>query len=260
LRRCIAVAILIGTLASGACWSGGNGRGRAGEGLGEITVFAASSLTESFTELGAMLEDERPGTTVTFNFASSSDLAVQITEGAPVDVFASADTVQMDVVTDEGLVSDPIEFATNRLIVLTPADNPAGIESVDDLTDPGVKVVLAAPEVPVGNYAREGLDRLGVLEEVEANVVSNEEDVKAVVTKVALGEADAGIAYVTDVTDDVEGDVTAIEFPEEAEVVATYPIAVLSEPANSDGARTFFDLVTSDEGAGVLERYGFGAP
>jgi molybdate transport system substrate-binding protein len=166
----------------------------------------------------------------------------------------------MEVVTDEGLTSDPIDFATNRLVVLTPADNPAGIESVDDLARPGVKVVLAAPEVPVGNYARAGLDRLGLLADVETNVVSNEEDVKAVVTKVALGEADGGIAYVTDVTDDVEGDVSPIEFPDEAEVVARYPIAVVSEPANPDGAQAFLDLVTSDEGSRVLERFGFGAP
>ena len=256
MRRAVATAVL--TLLLPACGTDEAGDGNGG--LGEITVFAASSLTESFTELGAMLEDQQPGTSVTFNFASSSDLAVQITEGAPIDVFASADTVQMDVVTDEGLTSDPIDFATNRLVVLTPADNPAGIESVDDLARPGVKVVLAAPEVPVGNYARAGLDRLGLLADVETNVVSNEEDVKAVVTKVALGEADGGIAYVTDVTDDVEGDVSPIEFPDEAEVVARYPIAVVSEPANPDGAQAFLDLVTSDEGSSVLERFGFGAP
>jgi molybdate transport system substrate-binding protein len=247
MRLTIAVlAVLV--LAPGAC----------GPGEDEVTVFAASSLTEAFTELGTMLEEARPGTSVAFNFTSSSDLAVQITQGAPADVFASADTAQMDVVAD--VADEPIEFATNRLVVITPADDPAGIARVEDLANTGVKVVLAAPEVPAGNYAREGLDRLGLLQEVEANVVSNEEDVKAVVTKVALGEADAGIAYVTDVTEDVEEDLRAIEFPEEAPVLATYPITVLSEARALDGARAFVDLVTSPEGARVLERYGFGTP
>lgn len=247
MRRALA---LFAALALGGCGSGDD----------VVTVFAASSLTEAFTELGTMLEARRPGTTVAFNFASSSDLAVQIAEGAPADVFASADAAPMDVVVGEGLAEDPVEFATNRVIVLIPAGNPAGIVSVEDLADPGVEVVLAATEVPAGGYAREGLDRLGLLREVEGNVVSNEEDVKAVVTKVALGEADAGIAYVTDVTEAVEEDVRAIEFPEQARVLATYPISVLSGAPAPDGARAFVDLVTSPEGQGVMDRYGFGTP
>ena len=256
MRRPIAVLALL-PLALNAC---GSEAGEGPRGPGEITVFAASSLTEAFTDLGTRLEEGRPGTTVVFNFASSSELAVQITEGAPADVFASADTTQMDVVAGEDLADDPVAFATNRVIVLTPADDPAGIGSVKDLAKPGVKVVLAAPEVPAGNYARQALDRLGLLQQVEANVVSNEEDVKAVVTKVALGEADAGIAYVTDVTEDVEEDVRAIEFPEEARVLATYPITVLSQAGTPEGARAFVALVTSAQGAHVLERYGFGTP
>jgi molybdate transport system substrate-binding protein len=263
VRRSIIAVAALATLwpGLGACGSGESSAGGSEDGgLGEVTVFAASSLTASFTELGTMLEGEHPDTKVTFNFASSSDLAVQITEGAPADIFAPADTVQMDVVAGEDLADDPVEFATNRVIVLTPADNPAGIESVEDLARPGIKVVLAAPEVPAGDYARESLDRLGLLQAVEANVVSNEEDVKSVVTKVALGEADAGIAYVTDVTEDVEEDLRAFEFPDEARVVATYPITVLSAAPNPAGAQAFFDLVTSEEGASVLERHGFGAP
>lgn len=229
-------------------------------GLGEITVFAASSLTESFTQLGEVLEARRPGTTVTFNFASSSELAVQIIEGAPADVYASADPVQMQVVKEEGLAEDPVIFVTNRLVVITPADNPAGIEGIGDLADAGVKVVLAAPEVPAGSYAHQGLRRLGLLDEVEENVVSDEEDVKAVVTKIALGEADAGIAYVTDVTDEVRDQVRAIEFPAGAQIVATYPITVISQAPNSGGARAFFDLVTSEEGTRILRSHGFSIP
>jgi molybdate transport system substrate-binding protein len=229
-------------------------------GSGEVTVFAASSLTESFTELGSLLEEREPGTTVTLNFASSSDLAVQIVEGAPADVFASADGAQMDLVADEDLVARRADFATNRIVIVTPADDPAGIDGPGDLAEPGVKLLLAAPRVPAGSYAREALDRLGILDAVEANVVSNEEDVKAVVNKVALGEADAGIVYVTDVTGEVEDRLGVIDLPPEADLEATYPIAILSTAADDHAARSFFDLVTSPEGKRILTAHGFGSP
>ena len=223
-------------------------------------VFAASSLTEAFTELGAMLEAENADAKVTFNFASSSDLALQINEGAPADAFASADPVQMKVVEDEGLAENPVVFATNTLVVLVPSENPTGIQGPEDLARPGVKLVLAAPEVPAGNYARQAFEALGIADEVEANVVSNEDDVKAVVTKVSLGEADAGVTYVTDATAELSGKVEAIEFPADAAVTATYPIAALSDAPNAEGAEAFYDLVLSDEGQGVLAAYGFGPP
>jgi molybdate transport system substrate-binding protein len=239
---------------------GGGDQGGEDEGLGDITVFAASSLTEAFTELGAMLEEENADTKVTFNFASSSDLALQINEGAPADAFASADPVRMKVVEDEGLSEDPVVFATNKLVVLVPADNPAGIQGPEDLAKPGVKLVLAAPEVPAGNYARQAFEALGIADKVEANVVSNEDDVKAVVTKVSLGEADAGVTYVTDATAELSGKVEANEFPSDADVTATYSIATLKDAPNAEGAEAFYDLVLSEDGQGVLAAYGFGPP
>ena len=235
--------------------------GRPGEGtVGEVTVFAASSLTEAFRDLGEVLEARRRGATVRFNFASSSDLGVQIQEGAPADVFASADRQQMKLVTDAGLAAEPTIFATNRLVIIVPDANPAAIHGPGDLADPGIKLVLAAPQVPAGNYARQALSNLGVGREAEANVVSNERDVKAVVTKVALGEADAGIAYATDVTADVAGSVESLALPAEADVVARYPIAPLSDAPNREGAKAFVELVTSRAGRRVLSEHGFGLP
>jgi len=240
--------------------AGGGGEQESGGSLGDITVFAAASLTEAFTELGELMEDEQPGTEITFNFASSSDLALQIGEGAPADVFASANPVQMEVVEDEDLAEEPVVFVTNKLVILIPSDNPAGIEGPESLTEPGVKLVLAAPEVPAGNYARQAFEALGFVEETEANVVSNEDDVKAVVAKVSLGEADAGVTYITDATAELEGEVEAMEFPTDADATATYPITTLSDAPNPEGADAFYDLVLSDEGQEVLTSYGFGPP
>lgn len=238
----------------------GAGRGGGGNVQADLVVYAASSLTEAFGAIGAEYEEEHPGSTVKFSFESSSTLAGQIVEGAPADVFASADTVQMGVVEDEGLVPDPVPFVTNRLVVITPADNPRRIETVEDLGEEGVKLVLGGPEVPVGAYARALFRRLGVLGPAEANVVSNEEDVKAVVSKVRLGEADAGVVYRTDVTSEVAGELQVIEIPRNASPLAVYPIAVLSDARNPGGARDFVDLVTSGEGARILAVYGFGRP
>jgi molybdate transport system substrate-binding protein len=256
------LALVALTLAAVSCAPAGGPTGsRAGAASSEeITVFAASSLTEAFRELAPILERQRPGTTVRFNLASSSQLAVQIAEGAPADVFASADPLQMDVVEDAGLVDEPVVFARNRLVVLVPRDNPAAIASPMDLGDPGVKLVLAAPEVPAGNYARRALADLGVGAEAEANVVSNEEDVKAVVAKVALGEADAGIGYATDVTGEVEQSIRVLRFPERADVVASYVLAPLSSAPSARGAAAFVELVTGTQGRRVLKEHGFGLP
>lgn len=260
-RRTLVAAAALALAALSCTPTGGFDGMRAGAGSpAELTVFAASSLTEAFDELGTMLEGRRPGATVRFNLASSSQLAVQIVEGAPADVFASADPLQMNVVADAGLVDEPAVFATNRLVVLVPRDNPAGITGPADLGDAGVKLVLAAPEVPAGNYARRALGKLGVRDEAEANVVSNEEDVKAVVAKVSLGEADAGIAYATDVTDDLEQSVRALPFPERAGVLARYLIAPLSDAPNAPGAEAFVELVTGAQGRRVLQEHGFGLP
>lgn len=231
-----------------------------GGGESSLAVYAASSLTEAFGDIGAIYEDEHQGSAVRFSFESSSTLASQIVEGAPADVFASADSVQMSVVEDEGLAEDPVPFATNRLVVITPRDNPEDIETPEDVAREGVKLVLGAPEVPVGAYAREMFGRLGLREEAEVNVVSNEEDVKAVVSKVALGEADAGVVYRTDLTSEVEDDLLVVEIPKGASPKAMYPIATLSEAPNSASAQEFVDLVTSQAGTRVLGKYGFGLP
>ena len=253
---------LIGTACGGEENGGGGAGGGAGsqEGGSELIVFAASSLTESFEELGGTFEEDHPGIDVRFSFESSSTLAPQIVEGAPADVFASADTIQMGVVEDEGLAEDPVPFATNRLVIAVPTGNPAGIEVPADLADDGIKLVLAAPEVPVGNYAREMFKRLKIAPEVESNVVSNEEDVKAVVSKVRLGEADAGVVYRTDITSAVEGDLELIEVPPGASPIAVYPITVVGETDNPKEAQDWVDLVLSDEGQQVLEDFAFGSP
>jgi molybdate transport system substrate-binding protein len=223
----------------------------------ELTVSGGSSLTDAFGEIGGAFESENPGVTVTFNFGPSDGLATQINGGAPVDVFASASPTWMDSVQDDGPgVSDRADFAKNRLTIIVPADNPAGVEDIDDLTEDGLKLVIAAEGVPAGDYAREIFDNAGISEAAMANVVSNAEDVRAVVTSVASGEADAGIVYVTDVTADVADQVTQIEMPDDINVIATYPIAVVNDTQETDLAKSFVDYVLGP-GQQTLAEYGF---
>ena len=232
-----------------------------------LNVFAAASLTEAFQEIGAQLTADNPGVEVVFNFAGSNQLATQIGEGAPADVFASANKTQMNVAIDSGRVVSGTQqtFALNRLVVVTPGDNPAGVTTLADLAEPGIKLVLAAKEVPVGQYALDFLDKaasdetLGAAyrDAVLANVVSYEENVRGVLTKVALGEADAGIVYSSDVVASAEGEVQQIEIPDALNTIATYPIAVLSDSAHPELAQAFVDAVLSADGQGVLQKYGF---
>jgi molybdate transport system substrate-binding protein len=220
---------------------------------GELKVFAAASLTAAFTELGERFTAASGGTEVTFNFAGSQALATQIQQGAPADVFASADTTNMDKVRD--LVGTQQPFASNLLAIVVEKGNPRGVRTLDDLASSDLKVVLAAEEVPAGRYAKQVLDRAGV----RVQPVSQEDNVKAVVTKVSLGEADAGIVYVTDVTaggDKVEG----VDIPEDQNVVATYPIATVKASRAQDPAQAFVDLVLSGEGQRVLKEHGFLPP
>jgi molybdate transport system substrate-binding protein len=248
-------AVLAGSLSLAGC---GSAVGSSGSGS-DLLVFAAASLTESFEEMGSAFED-RSGITVSFNFGPSDGLATQILEGAPADVFASASQRWMEVVSRSGPgVFVRSVFARNRLVILVPAGNPARIESIADLTRPGIKLVVAASGVPAGDYAREALDRAGILQDAEANVVSGEADVKGVVQKVQLGEADAGIAYATDNTSQVAGRVEVVEIPEEANVVATYAIAVVRGSRHEDLGSAFVEFVL-DEGQAVLERSGFLPP
>ena len=222
-----------------------------------MTVFAAASLTAAFTEIGDAFKVENPDANVVLNFAGSSDLVTQITEGAPADVFASADLENMTKVTDASLnAAEPVVFATNIAEIIVGAGNPKGVTGVADLADPtDLIVVQCASEVPCGSYAEQIYEKAGIT----VTPASFEENVKAVVTKVTLGEADAGIVYATDVTaagTDAEG----VEIPEDVNVVAEYPIASLAEAPNADGAQAFIDFVLSEPGQKILASFGFLAP
>jgi molybdate transport system substrate-binding protein len=251
----LAAVLTVAALALAACGGGDDdSSGSSGPASsGEIKVFAAASLTAAFTKIGEQYTAASGGTKVTFNFAGSQALATQIQQAAPADVFASADTTNMDKVTD--LVGTPQNFASNQLQIVVEQGNPQSISGLDDLANPDLKVVLAAPDVPAGKYAAEALGKAGVT----VKPVSEEDNVKAVVTKVSLGEADAGIVYVTDVTaggDKVEG----VDIPEDQNVTATYPIATVKASKGQDQAQAFMDLVLSAEGQQVLKEYGFLPP
>jgi molybdate transport system substrate-binding protein len=223
----------------------------------ELTVFAASSLTGAFTQIGTDFEAANPGVHVTFNFGSSTDLAAQIASEGTADVFASASGTAMDAVAQDPGVTDQADFATNQLVIITPTDNPANVTSVNDLASDGVQVVLAAEGVPVGDYARDMLDSAGLSKDVLANVVSNEPDDASVVAKVSSGEADAGIVYTSDVSSAEVGSVTV---PADVNVVATYPIAGVSGAPQSDLATSFVTYVTGEQGQATLASFGFGPP
>ena len=231
-----------------------------------LNVFAAASLTEAFTEIGTKFEAANSGVTVRFNFAGSQALRTQIEEGAPADVFASANQTEMDALITSAHVAEgtPQVFLTNKLVVILPADNPAALGNLESLTNSGVKIVLAAEEVPVGRYARQVLESMNrqfgndFSSTVLANVVSNEENVKQVLTKVQLGEADAGIVYTSDAV--AAPELQTIEIPAELNVIAQYPIAPLADSSNSDLAEAFVAYVLSSDGQSVLEKWGFAPP
>jgi molybdate transport system substrate-binding protein len=241
----LAVLVVFGALVA-ACGGGDDSEAVSGE---QLTVFAAASLTEVFPQI-----DPTP----LYNFAGSDELAAQIREGAPADVFASANARFPDELFDEDLVEEPQVFATNRLVLIVPEANPAGLDAVEDVAEPGLKLVVAAEGVPVGDYTREVLGTLG-LEAALDNVVSNEDDVKGVVSKVSLGEADAGFVYSTDAAVAAE-DVEVIELPEGSQPPIEYKIAVVSDSDDQDGAQAFVDLVLSEQGQEQLVTAGFGAP
>lgn len=226
-------------------------------------MFAASSLTEAFAEIAAVFEEQNNGVEVLLSFGGSSSLATQITQGAPADVFASADEEQMQVVVDEGLTtSEPQIFTSNRLVLITPEDS--NVASLEQLAEPGVLLVLAAPDVPVGNYARKALEKMNgtyganFSERVLENLVSEESNVRQVALKVGLGEADAAIVYATDAA--VDEGVNTIPIPDDRNVLGTYPIATLTHSAQPEAAQAFVDLVLSDEGQAILTERGFQAP
>jgi len=225
-----------------------------------IIVFAAASLTDSFGTLGKQFEAANPGTTVTFNFGSSTDLAAQIGSEGTADVFASASGTAMDAAEAKPGVSGRTDFATNHLVIVTPPDNPGNISSIQDLANPGVKLVLAAVGVPVGDYAREALKNAGILTQATANVVSNEPDDASVVAKVTSGDADAGIVYTSDVSAAAGTQLRSVTIPTADNVIATYPIAVVTGAAQPAAAQAFLAYVTGSGGQATLKTFGFGPP
>ena len=228
----------------------------------EVIVSAASSLTDVFTELGEAFEAMHDGVTLQFNFGSSSALATQIVEGAPTGVFASANQAQMQVVVDAGEASDPQVFAQNRIVVVAPADNDA-VQEFEDIGADGIRLVLAGAEVPVGDYARQAIAAAdavdaGFQDAALGNLVSEEANVRTVLTKIELGEAEAGVVYETDAV--ISGDaVRVIPIPAEYVAPAVYPIATVGD-APSEVAKAFVAYILSPEGQAILAKYGFSAP
>ena len=233
---------------------------------GNLTISAASSLTDAFNAMKQQIEAANPGTTITLNFGASSTLAAQIAQGAPVDVFASADQPNMDKVKQAGLVVGQAQiFAQNKPVIIVPAANPKGIAGPKDLAQPGVKLVLTDKNVPIGNYARQILDKMSAdpaygadfSQKVLANLVSEEANVRAVIAKVQLGEGDAGIVYSSDVTPAVRDKVKIIAIPDQFQITAQYPAAVIKGAGNEVGARAFIAYLLSPAGQAILQQWGF---
>lgn len=223
---------------------------------GTINVFAAASLTETFQAIATAFKAEHPNVTVTFNFGGSSGLAAQITQGAPADVFAAASATTMKTVTDASLTDgNPTTFVTNTLEIAVPPANPGKVTGLADFANPDLAIVLCAVEVPCGAAAKTVLDKAGIV----ASVDSFEQDVKSVLTKIEIDEADAGLVYKTDVLS--AGDkVKGVDFPEASAAVGKYPIALLSTSTNKTAARAFIDFVLSPAGIKIMTDAGFGAP
>lgn len=251
MRRRLVLATAALPLLLGACGPSVAGPDREGE----LVVFAAASLTDVLDELGDRFE-EQTGVTVRRNLAGTQTLATQLVEGAPADVFLAADLERMQLLVDAGLVADgPEPFATNRLAIAVEPGNPHGVAGLADLARDDLVVVLPAPEVPAGRYAQQALARAGV----SVRPASLERDVRAALAKVVLGEADAAIVYVSDVTGSA-GAVEAVTIPPEQNVTATYPAAVLAGAASPRAAAAFMDLLRSPEGRAVLDDHGFIGP
>ncbi len=232
-----------------------------------LTVLAASSLTESFNELGKVFESQHPGVKVTFSFAGSQQLAQQLNQGADADVFASASSKYMDAAIQSKRVNqaDVKIFAKNRLTVIFPKSNPAGIQELKDLAKAGVKLDLADKSVPVGQYSLDFLDKAAknaafdpsFRDNTLKNVISYEDSVKSVVAKVTLGEVDAGIVYTTDLNADSAAKVSQLAIPDALNTIASYPVAPIADSKNAALAADFVTLLTSPDGQAVMAKYGF---
>ena len=258
-RRVVAVVLAL-LLAMGsvlaACGSDDDGSS-SGEAVlaGDLTVFGAASLTEAFEDVQKTLESSAPDLNLTYSFAGSQDLVQQIREGAPADVFASADEKNMQELVDDGLVENPEVFARNELAIAVEPGNPKGIKGLEDLSRSDVTVVLADPSVPVGSYSQQVLDEAGVT----VKPASLELDVKATLAKVTSGEADAAIVYQTDV-ESSGGKADAVDLPDDQNAIATYPIAVVKGSGNKAAARAYVDEIISGSGQDALKAKGFLPP
>ncbi len=254
---------LVGIAGCGGVSGGDAGGGGKQEG-GTLTVLAASSLIDAFGELANRFEEQNPGVTVKQSFESSSTLLVQIQQGAPADVFASAAEEEMNTAVKDGLVKgEPEVFVKNREIIMVPKDNPANIRRFRDLAKPDVKLVLAGKDVPAADYALEILGKAkGEYEadfekDVLSNVVSRESDVRASVNRVVVGDADATFGYASDYTPDIRDKVKVVPIPPDLNIVATYPIATLEDAKSPGLAKKWVELVTSKEGQRVLQKWNF---
>ncbi|HJQ28601.1 MAG TPA: molybdate ABC transporter substrate-binding protein [Rubrobacter sp.] len=259
-------ALLISGLARLAgCGGESTGGAESGDkGEETLTILAASSLTDAFGVLAKTFEKQHPGTEVRTSFGASSDMLAQIQQGAPADVFASAAEEEMDTAVNDGLVKgEPEIFVKNREVIMVPEDNPADIESFQDVTKPGTRLVLAEEGVPAADYAIEILGKANAEyggdfeKDVLSNVVSREADVRASVNRVTVGDADATFGYASDYTPDARGRVKIVEIPPGLNIIATYPIAVLKDAKSPGLAKEWVDLVTGEEGQRVLKKWGF---
>lgn len=253
----LALACVVAALTA-SCGGGGGSR--------NVTVFAAASLTGAFGDAAHAFEASHSGVNVRFSFAGSPTLRTQLEQGARADLLATADEPNMQAALQQGVVRDTgATFARNRLAIIRPNPNPGAVSTPRDLAKSGLRLVLAASDVPVGRYARESLAKMaadpsfpaGFSARALANVVSEEPNVKAVLAAVQLGEADAGIVYATDLTPEIARDVNAIEIPDAYNVVASYPIAITTGAAEPKLAQEFIEFLLSDEGQAILKRYGF---
>ncbi len=263
-RLVVLACVSVAALALVSCGGGGGGGSEGGHRGGTLTILAASSLTDAFGELGNTFEEQNQGVQVKQTFGASSDLLAQIEQGAPADVFASAAEEEMDTADKDGLVSGtPRVFVKNREVIMVPRDNPAGINSLEDMAGPDIKLVLAAKDVPAADYAVEILGKAnreygpGFEQDVLSNVVSREADVRASVNRVVVGDADATLGYASDYTPDIRDKAKVIPIPPKLNIIATYPIAALKDAEDPELAKKWVDLVTSTEGQMVLKKWNF---
>jgi len=258
MRRLVAGCLL----ATGVLLLGGVREAAAGK---TVTVFAAASLTESLNQAKQSFERSHPGAEIRLNMAASSRCRLQIEQGAPADVFLSANTENMDPLVKAGLVGKPVIFAHNRVLIITPKSNPGKISSPADLAKPGLKLVTCSPEVPIGKYTRIVIDKMNdsgdygasYRAKVLANIASEEPNVKGIVAKVHLGEADAGVCYASDVTSALRKNLKIVNIPDEVSVIADYPIAVVKGSRQKALAGEFMDYILSRQGQAILEENGF---